>query len=195
MKDVMTELRTSLAAVFVLVLLVGGAYPVVVWALGHGLFPQKADGSLVRAGGVIVGSALLAQEFAGPRFFHPRPSAAGSGYDAAASGATNLGPISKRLVETVRARVAAYRAENGLAADVLVPADAVTASASGLDPHISPDNARLQAERIARARGISLADILKKIEAHTERRTFGFIGEPRVNVFLLNLDLEGKIGS
>jgi potassium-transporting ATPase KdpC subunit len=193
MKDIMRELRTSLAATLVLVLLVGGAYPMIVWAVGHGLFPQKADGSLVRSGGAIVGSALLAQDFAGPRFFHPRPSAAGQGFDAAASGASNLGPLSKSLIDAVRARVAAYRAENGLAPEALVPADAVTASASGLDPHISPANARLQAGRVARSRGIPLAEILKKIEAHTEGRTFGFLGEPRVNVLMLNLDIEGKV--
>jgi K+-transporting ATPase ATPase C chain len=193
MKELMKDLRTSFGATMILAILVGGAYPAIVWVLGHGLFPGKSDGSLVRSGADIVGSALIAQKFTGSRFFHPRPSAAGQEYDAARSGASNLGPISKNLIETVRARIIVYRAENGLGPETLVPADAVTASASGLDPDISPENARLQARRVARARGIALADVLKKIETHTKGRTFGFIGEPRVNVLMLNLDLEGGI--
>jgi K+-transporting ATPase ATPase C chain len=121
------------------------------------------------------------------------PDAAGQGYDAAHSGGSNLGPLSKNLSDTIRARVEAYRAENGLGPETLIPADAVTASASGLDPHISLENARLQARRVARARSWTVEDVLKKVAAHTEGRTFGFIGEPRVNVLMLNLDLEGKL--
>jgi potassium-transporting ATPase KdpC subunit len=192
MKGLMKELRTSLAATLFLAVLVCGAYPLLVWVAGHGLFPRKADGSLVRIKGDVAGSELLAQPFTGPGFFHPRPSAAGKGYDAAGSGASNLGPISKTLIEMMRARVEAYRAENGLSPETLIPADAVTASASGLDPHISLENARLQARRVARARGWTVEDVLKKVEVHTEGQTFGFIGEPRVNVLMLNLDLEGK---
>jgi len=193
MKDLMKDLKTSLAATLLLAVLVCGAYPLLVWVAGHGLFPRKADGSLVRIKGGIVGSELLAQSFTGPGFFHPRPSAAGKGYDPAGSGASNLGPVSKILVERTRPRVEAYRAENGLSQETPVPADAVSTSASGLDPHISVENARLQARRVARARGWALEDVLKKVGAHTEGRTFGFIGEPRVNVLMLNLDLEGKL--
>lgn len=193
MKDLMKDLKTSLAATLLLAVLVCGAYPLLVWVAGHGLFPRKADGSLVRIKGGIVGSELLAQSFTGPGFFHPRPSAAGKGYDPAGSGASNLGPVSKILVERTRARVESYRAENGLSQETPVPADAVSTSASGLDPHISVENARLQARRVARARGWALEDVLKKVGAHTEGRTFGFIGEPRVNVLMLNLDLEGKL--
>jgi K+-transporting ATPase ATPase C chain len=143
--------------------------------------------------GNVVGSSLLAQGFAGPSYFHPRPSAAGLGYDAVNSGGTNLGPTSKKLIEDVKQRVADYRAENGLSSDTPVPADAVTSSASGLDPHISVRNATLQAARVAKARGVGEKDVLAKIGANTEGRTLGFLGEPRVNVLTLNLSLDGKL--
>ena len=186
------DLKSALAACVLFAVLLGGAYPAAVWLLGRAVFPEKADGSLIRAGGKIVGSSLLAQDFSEARFFHPRPSAAGLGYDAAHSGGSNLGPLSKGLADSVRARVEAYRAENGLGPETLVPADAVTASASGLDPHISVENARLQAGRVARARGWSVGEVAKKIDARLEGRTFGLLGQPRVNVLKLNLDLEGK---
>jgi K+-transporting ATPase ATPase C chain len=140
-----------------------------------------------------VGSSLLAQGFTAPKYFHPRPSAAGQGYDAVNSGGTNLGPTSKKLIEDVKQRVADYRSENGLPPDVRVPADAVTSSASGLDPHISVRNALLQAARVAKARGIGEKDVLAKVGAHTEGRTLGLLGEPRVNVLTLNLSLDGKM--
>jgi K+-transporting ATPase ATPase C chain len=193
MKDLAADLRASIAATLLLAVLCCGVYPLIVRAAGRGLFPGEADGSLVRVDGNVAGSSLLAQGFHAPKYFHPRPSAAGQGYDAANSGGTNLGPTSKRLIEDVRSRVAAYRAENGLSAGAMVPADAVTSSASGLDPHISPANASHQAVRVAAARGLAKEDVLKKVRAHTEGRTFGIFGEPRVNVLTLNLDLDGKL--
>ena len=193
MKDLVAELRASIAATLLLAVLCCGIYPAVVWAVGQGLFSGKANGSLVRVDGKVVGSSLLAQGFTAPNYFHPRPSAAGQGYDAANSSGTNLGPTSKKLIEDVKQRVADYRTENGLPPDARVPADAVTSSASGLDPHISVRNATLQAARVARARGIGEKDVLAKIGAHTEGRTLGFLGEPRVNVLTLNLSLDGKM--
>jgi K+-transporting ATPase ATPase C chain len=193
MKNLVAELRAAIAATLLLAILCCGIYPAVVWAVGQGLFSDKANGSLVRSNGKVVGSSLIAQGFAGPAYFHPRPSAAGRGYDAVNSGGTNLGPTSKKLIEDVKQRVAAYRAENVLPPDSLVPADAVTSSASGLDPHISLANASYQAARIAAARGMTKEDVLKMVRAHTEGRTFGVFGEPRVNVLMLNLELDGKL--
>jgi K+-transporting ATPase ATPase C chain len=161
--------------------------------VAQGVFPHQANGSLIQADGKIVGSSLLAQGFAGPAYFHPRPSAAGQGYDAANSSGTNLGPTSKKLIEDVKQRVADYRAENGLPPDATVPADAVTSSASGLDPHIGVENAMLQAGRVAKARGMSLKAVSQKIRNHAEGRDLMILGEPRVNVLMLNLDLEGKL--
>lgn len=191
MKNWLAEFRTSFLAVAVLAALLGGVYPAAVWVVAHGLFPGRANGSLVIRDGAVVGSSLIGQRFSSQAYFHPRPSAAGQGYDAGRSGGTNLGPLSKELVETVRRRVTEYRAENGLPCGALVPADAVTASGSGLDPHISPENARLQASRVARVRGLSEAAVLSRIEACTEGRTLGILGEPRVNVLRLNLALDG----
>jgi len=193
MKDLVAELRASITATLLLTVLCCGIYPAVVWAVGQGLFSRESNGSLVRVDGKVAGSSLLAQGFTSPKYFHPRPSAAGQGYDAAGSSGTNLGPTSKKLIEDVKRRVASFRTENGLAPDALVPADAVTSSASGLDPHISVRNAALQANRVAAARGMTKEDLLKKILARTEGRTFGIFGEPRVNVLMLNLDLDGKM--
>ena len=193
MKNLVAELRASIAATLLLAVLCCGIYPAVVWAVGQGLFSGKANGSLVRVDGKVAGSSLLAQGFTAPNYFHPRPSAAGQGYDAANSSGTNLGPTSKKLIEDVKQRVADYRTENGLPPDARVPADAVTSSASGLDPHISVRNALLQAARVAKARGIGEKDVLAKVEANTEGRTLGLLGEPRVNVLTLNLSLDGKM--
>jgi K+-transporting ATPase ATPase C chain len=192
-ENLIKELRISLMATLLLAILVCGVYPVAVWMVGHLLFPQKADGSLVMSKGKVIGSSLLAQGFVGPQYLHPRPSAAGEGFDASSSGGTNWGPTSKKLIDTVRDRVVAYRAENDLPPGTIVPADAVTASASGLDPHISVENALLQARRVAKARAFSVEVVMRKIEAHTEGRTFGILGEPRVNVLLVNLDLDGRL--
>jgi K+-transporting ATPase ATPase C chain len=192
MKHLVTELRISLMAVLSLAILLCGIYPFLVWVVVQGVFPAKANGSLVTRGGKIVGASLIAQGFTDPKYFHPRPSAAGQGYDAASSGGTNLGPLSKRLVDMVRQRVMDYRIENNLAPDAWVPADAVTASASGLDPHITLKNALMQTPRVARARGMSEETVLKQMEGCTEGRDIGILGEPRVNVLMLNLALDRK---
>jgi K+-transporting ATPase ATPase C chain len=174
----------------VLTLLTGIAYPLLVTAIAQVAVPDRADGSLVERDGRVAGSRLLAQPSEGARYFHPRPSAAGDGYDALSSGASNLAPSSPDLEKEVRRRVAAYRAENGLDVATPVPVDAPTASGSGLDPAISPANARLQAPRVARARGLSLADVLDLVEGHTSGRALGFLGEAAVNVLELNLALD-----
>ena len=191
-KNILNELRISFIATVCLAVLLCGIYPALVWAVAQGLFHSQANGSLVSVKGQVIGSSLLAQRFAGPGYFHPRPSAAGDGYDAVNSGGSNLGPTSQKLIDTVKERIAAYRAENTLAPGVLIPADAVTASGSGLDPHISLRNALLQAERVAKSRGINEAVIQKKIAAYTEGRDLMIFGEPRINVLMLNLDLDRK---
>lgn len=193
MKTFLPALKTSALLTLVFAVLLGGAYPLVVWAGGQALFPAQANGSLLtEADGTVRGSRLLAQSFTGDRYFHPRPSAAGTGYDATSSSGSNLGPTSRKLAETIAANVAAYRAVNGLAADAPVPADAVTASASGLDPHIGPANAHLQAARVARVRGLPLERVLALIATHTARRDGNVLGEPGVNVLLLNRALEAE---
>jgi K+-transporting ATPase ATPase C chain len=193
MKNMIAELRVAVVATFSLAGVLCGVYPLVVWILSQGLFPYEADGSLIQRGGTIVGSELIAQNFSSPEHFHPRPSAAGeSGYDAGSSSGTNLGPLSKKLADAVKERVEAYRAENELPPDALVPADAVTASGSGLDPHISLKNAFLQAPRVAQARRIGSEAMEKIIRANTEGRDLGILGEPRVNVVKLNLALDKK---
>lgn len=191
MKSWLAELRRSFLAVAVLAVIVCGLYPLATWFLAQGLFPGRANGSLIVRDGVVIGSSLICQEFSSPKYFHPRPSAAGQGYDGVRSGGTNLGPLSKDLVETIRRRIAEYREENGLDAAAQVPVDAVTSSGSGLDPHISPENARFQAPRVARARGLAEAVVRARIEACTEGRTLGILGDPRVNVVRLNLALDG----
>ena len=190
MKEILAQLRISVIATISLAVLVCGVYPVVVWVLAQGLFPEKANGSLIAFKGSMSGSSSIAQSFTDPKYFHPRPSAAGYGYDATSSGGSNLGPLSKKLVDTVGQRVLDYRKENGLAPSTLIPSDAVTASASGLDPDISIRNAELQAVRVAAARGLSPETVRKKVREHTEGRDLGIFGEPRVNVLKLNLALD-----
>jgi len=193
MNTLLRELRASIMAIVCLALVVCGIYPIVVWAISQAAFPYKANGSIVEIDGKSLGSALIGQPFQGPEYFHPRPSAAGEGYDAANSGGSNLGPISKKLIAEVAARIDHYREVNGIGTDVPIPADAVTTSGSGLDPHISLENALLQAPRVARARNMSFEDVKRKMETFTQDRQFGILGEPRVNVFLLNLALDGQI--
>jgi K+-transporting ATPase ATPase C chain len=191
MRNFLAELKTSLLLTAVLVVLLCGAYPLAVWAGAQALFPAKANGSLIMdRDGTVRGSALLAQNFGSERYFQPRPSAAGTGYDATSSSGTNLGPTSQKLADSIKAAVAAYRTANGLAADAPVPADAVTSSASGLDPHISVANAEIQAHRVAQARHLQPATVQDLVAAHTEDRDLGVLGEPRVNVLLLNLALD-----
>ena len=191
MKTLLTELRISLLLTLVFAVLLCGVYPLAVWAGAQALFANKANGSLiVDKDGTVRGSDLLAQNFSSARYFQPRPSAAGTGYDAANSGATNLGPTSQKLNDSVKAAVAAYRTSNGLGADAPVPADAVTSSASGLDPHISVANALIQAARVAKARGLPLDRVQALVSAYTEGRDLGVFGEPGVNVLRLNVALE-----
>jgi K+-transporting ATPase ATPase C chain len=190
MKNWMRELRISLAAVLCLAVLLCGLYPAAVWLLAQGLFPAKANGSLIVQRGTTLGSSLIGQRFSGPEYFHPRPSAAGQGYDAARSGGSNLGPTSKKLFDAIGRRASQYRIENRLSPETSVPADAVTASASGLDPHVSLKNALFQAPRIARARGLEEMTVRKLVEAYAEGRDLGILGEPRVNVLMLNLALD-----
>ena len=184
------QLLPALLMFVALTVLLGIVYPLVVTGIAQVAFSDKADGSLVRRGGRLVGSSLIGQTFTEPKYFHPRPSAAGDGYDAMASAASNLGPTNQDFLKTVAERVAAYRTENGLPASAKVPVDAVTASGSGLDPHISVANARLQAPRVAQARGLSVAKVEAAIGDHTDTRSLGVLGEDGVNVLGLNLALD-----
>ncbi len=170
--------------------LVGVVYPLAITAAARVAFPSESRGSLVRQDGEIAGSRLIGQAFEGDRYFQPRPSAAGDGYDGTASSGSNLGPTNPELISSIHERAVDYRRLNGLPSDASVPVDAVTASASGLDPAISPENARLQALRVARVRSLPLARVLKLVEEHTEGRSLGFLGEPAVNVLELNLALD-----
>lgn len=192
MKTILNEFGRSIAATLFFAVILCCLYPLVVYGLAQWLFPRQANGSwLVDKTGTIRGSALIAQGFTGPQYFHPRPSAAGSnGYDATSSGGSNLGPTSSNLVAEITQRIAAYRAENGLAANAVVPADAVTASGSGLDPDISPENADLQIPRVAKARGISEEQLSQLVRQNTAGRDFSIWGEPRVNVMTLNFTLD-----
>jgi K+-transporting ATPase ATPase C chain len=188
------QLAPALMVFIALTLLTGIAYPLAVTGVAQVAFPGRADGSLIERGGRVVGSRLIGQAFTEPRYFHPRPSAAGEGYDGMASSASNLGPTNPELIDEVRARSAAYRRENDLRPAQRVPIDAVTTSGSGLDPDISVANARLQAARVARARSLDLNVVQALIEEHTDGRSLGFLGEPGVNVLELNLALDGARG-
>ncbi len=193
MKNLMMEIRTALVATLLFGVVCSGLYPGLVYAAAQLLFPDQANGSLItdEEGGVL-GSRLLGQPFRGAGYFHPRPSAAGrGGYDGTASGGANLGPGSRTLQDLVRERVIEYRRVNGLGAEVLIPADAVTASGSGLDPHISLRNAGLQLARVARHRGVGEEEVRALIGSHVEGgRMPGFLGEAGVNVLRLNLALD-----
>jgi len=182
--------------VLVLFLTTGVIFPAVLFALGRTLFPHQANGSLITRGGTAIGSTLIGQPFTRPEYFHGRPSAAGRGYDAAASSGTNLGPNNPKLIDGagdfpgIRQLAEQYRRENGIAPDTPIPIDAVTRSASGLDPQISPANAELQSARVARARGLSDSVVRSLVEDHTVRRQFGILGDPQVSVLELNLALD-----
>jgi K+-transporting ATPase ATPase C chain len=189
------EARVSILATVALGCILCGIYPIVVWGVAQGVFSRQANGSLIVQNGRVVGSSLIGQGFKSDRYFQPRPSAAGKdGYDAAGSGGSNLGPLSRKLIDQVKERIDAYRGENNLPPDMDVPADAVTASGSGLDPHISTRNAELQAARVARARGMSDDEVKEYVRRYTESPQLGFLGEPRVNVLKLNLALDAQQG-
>jgi potassium-transporting ATPase KdpC subunit len=191
MKEFFSEIRSAVMATLVIAIVCCGLYPLVVFGISQALFYQKANGSLILdKDGSVRGSKLLGQSFTGDKYFHPRPSAAGNGYDAANSGGSNLGPTSQKLNDAIKDRIDAYRKENGLSGSESVPADAVTSSGSGLDPHISERNAEVQAARIAKARGLSEERVRDLIQQHTESRDLGLLGDPRVDVLTLNLALD-----
>ncbi len=192
MKTLLTEIRRALVSTLILAVVCCGLYPLVVTGISQLAFKDKANGSLITdKDGIVRGSTLLGQNFSGDGYFHPRPSAAGAnGYDASASSGSNLGPTSQKLADQIKERVGSYRAENNLAADQAVPADAVTASGSGLDPHISPANALLQVERVARARKLSPDQVKSLVTANTDEEDLGLLGDDGVNVLKLNLALD-----
>jgi len=180
----------ALRMMVVTIVVTGVLYPLAVWAVTSLAFPSQAAGSLVTVNGQVVGSRLIGQGFASSKYFHPRPSAAGTGYDASASSASNLGPTSRTLISEVQTRVADVVSGDPGALAGQIPVDMVTASGSGLDPDISPDNAYLQVGRVAKARGLSVESVRTLVTSHIEGRTFGVLGEPRVNVLELNLALD-----
>jgi K+-transporting ATPase ATPase C chain len=186
----LSYVRPAIVSTLFFTLLLGVGYPLAVTGIARLAFPAQANGSLLRdASGAVVGSSRIAQGFDAPRYLHPRPSAAGDGYDAAGSSGSNLGPLNEDLIAREKEAAAAYRAATGQGA---VPADAVTASASGLDPDVSPANAALQTRRIAAARGVSVAQVEQVIAAHTTGRVLGILGQPRVNVLEVNLGLDAR---
>jgi K+-transporting ATPase ATPase C chain len=168
----------------------GVIVPLVLTVLAQFLLPSQSNGSLIPRGSRVIGSDLIAQKFTAPGYFHPRPSAAGDGYDAINSGGSNLGPTNPKLREDVQQLADEYRRMNDLAPEAAIPIDAVTRSGSGLDPHISPANAALQVPRIAKARGLSEEQVRRLVDEHTQGRQLGFLGEPRVSVLALNLALD-----
>lgn len=186
----LSQLRPALVIFALFTLLTGVAYPLAMTGIAQTLFPNRATGSMIANGDGYVGSVLIGQANASERYFHPRPSAAGAGYDAAASSGSNLGPTSAKLLERIKADSDTVKTANGVSQ---LPADAVTASGSGLDPEISPDYARLQIKRVAKSRNLPEDELRRVVEEHIEWPFLGFIGEPRVNVLLLNLALD-KLG-
>lgn len=201
------QLRPAIMSVLVFTILTGLVFPGIITGIGQVAFAKQANGSLISVNGKVIGSELIGQGFTKPEYFHSRPSAAGNGWDAAASSGTNLGPTSDKLINGIHKKaadgkddpgnfdgikdiVSAYRSENGISASALVPADAVTRSGSGLDPHISPENAALQVARVAKARGVSEESVRQIVAKYSEGRALGFIGEPVVNVLRVNLALD-----
>jgi len=191
MKELFSEIRGAVLATLIIAIVCCGLYPLVVFGISQALFHDKANGSLIPGkDGTVRGSKLLGQGFTGEKYFHPRPSAAGNGYDAANSGGSNLGPTSQKLNDAIKDRIAAYRKENRLSDTDLAPADAVTASGSGLDPHISLRNAEMQTPRVAKARGLSEDKVRALVQQNTDGRDLGVLGDPGVNVLELNLALD-----
>ncbi len=193
MKAILSEIRPAIVSTLFLAVVCCGLYPLAVTGIAKAAFANKANGSLIKdKDGTLIGSELLGQNFSGAGYFHPRPSAVD--YNAASSGGSNLGPTSQKLADQIKERIATYRAVNGLVENQSVPADAVTASASGLDPHISPANAALQTARVAEARAISLEKVKELIVVSTDKSTFGLLGVDGVNVLKLNLALDINFG-
>ena len=191
MKEFFSHIRGAVVSTLVLAVVCCGLYPLIVFGISQLLFRDQANGSLIiGADGRVCGSKLLGQAFSDPKYFHPRPSAAGNGYDATSSGGSNLGPTSQKLKDAIQDRIAAYRAENGLKETEPVPADAVTASGSGLDPHISLQNAELQLPRVVKARGVSEDKLRELVRQNTDGPDLGILGEPGVNVLQLNHALD-----
>lgn len=191
MKAFFSEIRGAVVSTVILAIVCCGLYPLVVFGIAQTVFRDKANGSLMMdKDGAVRGSKLLGQGFTGEKYFHPRPSAAGNGYDAANSSGSNLGPTSQKLNDAIKERIEAYRKENGLKETDTVPADAVTASGSGLDPHISLRNAELQIAHVAKARGLSEDKVRDLVKQNTDDADWRFLGEPGVNVLRLNLDLD-----
>jgi len=191
--NILREIKTTVVVTLVLLIICCGIYPLIVFGAGQLLFPHKANGSLVLdSDGKPIASTLLGQTFSADKYFAPRPSAAGTGYDSTSSSGSNLGATSQTLHDNVKQRVSDYRKANNLPDSQLVPADAVEASGSGLDPHISINNALLQLPRVAKARGMSEDDLKKLVAQYTDGRDFGILGEPGVNIIKLNLALDGK---
>lgn len=191
MKAFFSELRGAVVSTAVIAIVCCGFYPLAVTGISQWVFKSKANGGLiVDKNGELRGSALIGQSFTGETYFHPRPSAAGNGYEAASSGGSNLGPTSRKLADQIEARVIAYRTENALSPDQPVPADAVTASASGLDPHISPANAALQIARVAKVRHLPAEKVRELVARNTDKEDLGLLGDPGVNVLKLNLALD-----
>ena len=186
----MQHVRPAILGLILLTLLTGCVFPLGLFGVGRLLFRDQAEGSLVTRGGMVIGSQLIGQDFKRPQYFHPRPSAAGTGYDGVSSGGTNFGPSNPKLIEDIRRLAEEYRINNGLPRDAMVPIDAVTRSGSGLDPHISPANAALQVSRVAHARAVSEDIVRRLLGEHTEARQLGFLGDPRVSVLDLNLALD-----
>jgi potassium-transporting ATPase KdpC subunit len=191
--SILKEIKTSLIVTVILLIICCGIYPLVIFGAGQLLFSKQANGSLVvDDSGKPIASTLLAQNFTADKYFAPRPSSAGTGYDSTSSSGSNYGSTSQALHDAVQQRVSDYRKANNLTTDQLVPADAVEASGSGLDPHISLQNAALQLPRVAKARGMSEDDLKALIAKYTDGRDFGILGEPGVNIVKLNLALDGK---
>src|ERR1043166_8218768 len=190
MKDLFAKLRGAIVATLALAVVCCGLYPLLVFGIAQAAFADKANGSLIIDSSGVRGSKLLGQGFTGEKYFHPRPSAAGNGYDAANSNGSNLGPTSQKLNDAIKRYIENYRKETGLKETDAPPADAVTASGSGLDPHISLRNAELQAPRVAKARNLGEDKVRGLIQKHTDNADLGILGEPGVNVLQLNLALD-----
>jgi K+-transporting ATPase ATPase C chain len=184
------HVRSAILSVTLLTLLTGCIFPLGLFGVGRLLFRDQADGSILTRGGIVIGSQLIGQDFTLPQYFHPRPSAAGTGYDGVLSGGANFGPSNPKLIEDIRRLAEEYRRNNGLLPDAVIPIDAVTRSGSGLDPHISPANAALQVRRVARARVVSEDLVRRLLGDYTQGRQLGFLGNPRVSVLDLNLALD-----